>query len=204
MKFILGKKIEMSSVWKEDGKITPVTAIAAGPCFVVATKTKEKDGYAAVQIGSSSGDTNIKKNKPEGGHLKGLPALRFLKEFRVEAVDAWKRGDELKVDQFKPGEKVKVVGQGKGKGFQGVVKRHRFAGHPSTHGHKDQERMPGAISAGGLQHVRKGTRMAGRMGGERVTVHNLEVVKIDAEKNILYLKGAVPGGRNSLLMISGA
>lgn len=192
----------MSNVWKEDGKAVPVTAIAAGPCFVVTTKTKEKDGYTAVEIGLSAGKVKVKRNKPQQGQLKDLPAMASLKEFRVEAVDAWKRGDEIKVDQFQPGDKVKVTGFSKGKGFQGVVKRHRFAGHPSTHGHKDQERMPGAISAGGLQHVRKGTRMAGRMGGDQVTVRNLEVVKIDAEKNILYLKGAVPGGRNSLLMIS--
>lgn len=189
----------MTAVWQDDGKAVPVTVIAAGPCLVVRQKTKEKDGYEAVQLGF---ETAKKKNKPDAGQTKNLPDLKILKEFRINEKISFEKGAELKVDQFVPGDKVKVTGISKGLGFQGVVRRHRFAGHPASHGHEDQERMPGAIGAGGVQHVRKGQRMAGRMGGERTTVRNLKVVKIDSEKNLIYLKGAVPGKRNGLLMIS--
>ncbi|OGL65080.1 50S ribosomal protein L3 [Candidatus Uhrbacteria bacterium RIFCSPLOWO2_01_FULL_47_24] len=197
MKCILGKKLEMTQTWTEKGRVVPITVIEAGPCTVAQIKTKERDGYGAVQFGFG---TKKHLTKPMKGHLKELPALRALREFRGDPGEL-RRGDTLDVSVFSPGDIVKVTGISKGKGFQGVVKRHGFHGHPSTHGHKDQERMPGAIGAGGVQHVRKGQRMAGRMGGERVTVRNLKIVAIDKEKNRLLVKGAVPGARNSLVMI---
>lgn len=201
MKFILGKKIEMSSRFLTDGTVVPVTLVSVPQNVVTAVKDQDRDGYVAVQVGMGS----VKKlSKQETGHLKDLPLLRNLKEFRVTDASAWKRGDELKVEQFKVGEKVDVIGTSKGRGFQGVVKRHHFHGHPPTHGHKDQERMPGSIGAGGVQHVRKGTRMAGRMGTDRVTVKNLEIMEINTEKNTIAVRGAVPGARNGFLMIVGA
>lgn len=199
MKCILGKKIEMSQTWQENGRVVPVTILQIDPCRVTQVKTKEKDGYAAVQFGAG---TVKRLTKPMSGHLRGLPPVRWMREFPLENTDSLKRGDVIEVGVFAPGDKVKVTSVSKGKGFQGVVKRHHFHGHPATHGHKDQLRMPGSIGAGGVQHVRKGQRMAGRMGGEQVTVRNLEVVKVDSKKNLLYLKGAVPGGRNALVMIS--
>ncbi len=198
MKFLLGKKIEMATVWNDAGKAVPITIIEAGPCRVTQMKTIERDGYSAVQIGFGK---KKRLSKPEAGHLKDVPNFSVLKEFRIVPGSDLTRGATLTVAQFQAGQKVHVTGVSKGKGFQGVVKRHHFAGHPATHGHKDQERMPGSIGAGGVQHVRKGMRMAGRMGGERVTVAKLEVVAIDSEKNILHIKGAVPGARNAVLMI---
>lgn len=202
MKFILGKKVEMTQTWTDKGRVVPVTVIEAGPCTVTQIRTKEKDGYSAVQLGSG---VRKKLTKPMRGHLKDLPQLRWLREVRCQVSGVsgpeLKRGDVLDVSQFASGEMVKVTGISKGKGFQGVVKRHHFHGSPATHGHKDQLRMPGAIGAGGVQHVFKGTRMAGRMGGEQVTVRGLKVVAVDKEKNQLLLKGAVPGARGTLLMI---
>lgn len=198
MKFILGKKVEMSQRFRSNGVVVPVTLVKVPKNVVTQIRTKEKDGYVAVQVGAVEGK-NL--SKAERGHLKDLASVRHLQEFRVDAADAWKRGDELLVTQFVPGDSVTVIGTSKGKGFQGVVKRHHFHGHPKSHGHKDQLRMPGSIGAGGVQHVRKGTRMAGRMGDERVTVKNLEVVSVDGEKGLLELKGAVPGARNGLLII---
>mgnify|MGYP001617378764 CR=1 FL=1 len=197
MKYILGKKVEMTQTWTEKGRVVPVTIIEAGPCTVTYVRSQEKDGYSAVQLGFG-----VQKNptKPMKGHLKEFSAMRFLREFRGDIGEA-KRGDVIDVSVFAPGDIVKVTGVSKGKGFQGVVKRHGFHGHPATHGHKDQLRMPGAIGAGGVQHVRKGKRMAGRMGGERSTVSNLKVIAVDKEKNRLLLTGAVPGARNSLVMI---
>jgi len=201
MKFILGKKIEMSSRFLTDGTVVPVTLVSVPQNVITSVKSQDRDGYVAVQVGMGL----VKKlSKQEVGHLKDLPPLRHLREFRVEDASSWKRGDELKVEQFKVGEKVDVIGTSKGRGFQGVVKRHHFHGHPSTHGHKDQERMPGSIGAGGVQHVRKGTRMAGRMGTDRVTIKNLEIVEINTEKNTIAVRGAVPGARNGFLMIVGA
>ncbi|MDO8505493.1 MAG: 50S ribosomal protein L3 [bacterium] len=202
MKYILGRKIEMTQTWTEKGRVVPVTIIEAGPCTVTQIRTKEKDGYTAVQVGF--GARKIKNvSKALKGHYKELIPMRFVKEFRGEAQEGMTRGSQIDVSVFAPGEFVKVTGVSKGQGFQGVVKRHRFHGHPATHGHKDQLRMPGAIGAGGLQHVRKGMRMAGRMGGEQITVSNLEVISVDKEKNRLMLKGAVPGARNSLVTIIG-
>jgi large subunit ribosomal protein L3 len=199
MKFILGKKIEMSQRFLEDGRVVPVTLIKAGPCYVTQVKTKEKDGYEAVQIGFGE---KKKLTKPLLGHLKDLEKFEFLKEFQVENPGQYKRGQEIPVSIFSPGDLVQVTGYSKGRGFAGTMKRHGFHGQPSTHGHKDQARMPGSISAGGVQHVFPGTRMAGRMGGEKVTIKNLKVIEVDEKNNLLVVKGAVPGARNSLLKIS--
>ncbi len=204
MKGIIGKKLEMTQVYGANGSVIPVTAVQAGPCVVVQVKTSEKDGYTAVQLGFGE-KKHIKK--PLIGHLKGAyigkedGGFRILREIRMDSVEGAKRGDAVSMETFSLGEKVDVISNSKGKGFAGVVKRHHFHGHPSTHGHKDQERMPGAIGAGGVQRVFKGLRMAGRMGNERVTVKNLEIIQIDKEKGMLYVKGAVPGARNGLLLI---
>lgn len=199
MKFILGKKIEMTQVWQED-KVVAVTKVQAGPCKVVQVKTEDKDGYKAVQVGF--GDKKEKNiNKPQIGHTKGLGNFRYLREFRAE--DEVKRGDMIDIATFGKGDIVRVTGTSKGKGFQGVVKRWGFAGQVKTHGNKDQLRMPGSIGATGPAHVFKGTRMGGRMGGKQITTTNLEVIDVDVENNILYIKGSVPGARNGLVMIKG-
>jgi large subunit ribosomal protein L3 len=197
MKFILAKKLEMSQVFKADGTVVPVTLVQAGPCIVTQVKAKDKDGYVAVQLGFRS----VKKlNQPELGHLKDLQNMQVLREFRLDDTADFARGKAVEAGIFAAGDVVNVVGTSKGKGFQGVVKRHHFHGHPPTHGHKDQERMPGSIGAGGVQHVMKGRRMGGRMGDETVTVKNLEIVEV-RDGGILAVKGAVPGARNSILEI---
>jgi len=198
MKFIIGTKIEMGQVWNESGERTPVTWIKAEPCQVTQIKTLEKDGYSAVQIGCGEKKRLI---KPLAGHLKDLPKFRYLKEFRVDDLEGFERGKEIMVSIFTPGDKVSVVGTSKGRGFQGVVKRHGFHGSPASHGHKDQLRMPGSIGSTDPAHVFKGTRMAGHMGDSRVTVQNLEVIEVDESGNRIAVKGAVPGSRNSLLEI---
>lgn len=196
MKFILGKKLEMSQVYGADGSVIPVTLVKVGPCYVTNVMTQERNGYEAVQLGFEV----IKKlNKPEEGHLKDLPKLRHIAEFRVEKP-AVQRGDVIEASLFTAGDKVQVMGISKGKGFQGVVKRHGFHGHPTSHGHKDQTRMPGSIGAGGPQHVFKGRRMAGRMGTDQVTVKNLQVIEV-RDGGILAIKGAVPGARNTIVHI---
>lgn len=197
----------MTQVYGANGSVIPVTAVQAGPCVVVQIKTSSKDGYAAIQLGFGE-KKRIKK--PLSGHMKGVfdgksgRGFLALREIRTDADDGVQRGDRVTVETFSVGEKVDVIGWSKGRGFAGVVKRHHFHGHPPTHGHKDQERMPGAIGSGGIQRVFKGLRMAGRMGNERVTVKNLEIVKIDKEKGILYVKGAVSGARNGLVIIQGS
>jgi large subunit ribosomal protein L3 len=203
MKLILGKKLEMSQAFKADGTVIPVTAVLAGTNVITQVKQAEsKDGYNAVQVGFGV-DKKIIKSR--AGHLKGLPSVKTIKEFKVPAVDTatLKRGDEVTVAVFTEGDKVKVTGTSKGKGFQGVVKRHGFHGSPKTHGHKDQVRMPGSIGAGGVQRVFRGKKMGGHMGDEQVTVSGLEVIAIDEAKNLIYIKGALPGARNGLVMIYG-
>jgi len=206
MKFILGKKLEMTQLYDEQGKAYPVTLVEIGPCYVTQVKTAEKDGYAAVQIGC--GQTKDKKMKrPQKGHLKAVQEkngniknLKFLKEFRVENTE-FNSGDEIKADIFKEGDVVRVSGISKGKGFAGVVKRHGFGGGPKTHGQKHSLRKPGSIGATFPERVPKGRRMAGRMGADRVTVEGLKIVKVDAENNILAILGAVPGPKGALLEI---
>jgi large subunit ribosomal protein L3 len=197
-KFILATKVSMSRTFKPDGTSVAVTTLKATPITVTQVKTADKDGYTAVQVGTG---TRRKVSKSVAGHVKPTgKTFRTLKEFRVTGEFAV--GQAIDLTQFAPGDMVNVVGVSKGKGFQGVVKRHGFHGHPSTHGHKDQLRMPGSIGAGGLQHVRKGMRMAGRMGGDRTTVHNLEVVAVAPDKHELVVKGAVPGARNGLVIVT--
>jgi len=201
MKFIIGKKIEMTQIWQED-KVVAVTKIQAGPCKVVQVKTEDKDGYSALQLGF---DEKKKKNikKPQLGHLKDLGNIRYLREFRTEESVPLAQGDSVDVSTFEIGDTVDVIGTSKGKGFQGVVKRHGFKGSKATHGNKDQLRMPGSIGATGPAHVFKGTRMGGRMGTDRVTTKNTEVIKIDIENNIIMIKGSAPGARNGLVMLRG-
>ncbi|MBD3359700.1 MAG: 50S ribosomal protein L3 [Candidatus Buchananbacteria bacterium] len=199
MKFILGKKLEMTQKFKEDGTVIPVTVIQAGPCFITQVRQADKDNYQAVQIGYKEAK---KLNKPQAGHLKNTLKLKYLKEFRLSDDEFdYKKGQEINVSVFLEGDKVKVTGVSKGRGFQGVVKRYGFKGAPKSHGTKDQLRHPGSIGATGPAHVFKGTKMAGRMGGDQVTVANLEVIEVDPEKNLLFIKGAIPGSRNGLLEI---
>ncbi len=212
MKFILGKKIEMTQIFKDSGEAVPVTKIQAGPCAVVQVKSDEKDGYTAIQFGyGEKKEKNI--NKPQLKHMKGAGKgnFRYLREMKMSQMNTnddtngheLKRGDVINVSNFKEGDEVQVTGTSKGKGFQGVVKRHGFHGSLATHGHKDQVRMPGSIGATGPAHVFKGTKMGGHMGNEQVTMKNLEVVKVDADNNILYIKGAIPGARNGLVVVQG-
>lgn len=201
MKVILGKKLQMTQKFLPDGTVVPVTAVQAGPCIITQVKTAEQDGYLAIQLGFGE---KKKVAKPQAGHLKDLPTVAVMREFRLPTADSLgelKRGDTVTVESFAEGDVIMVTGVSKGRGFQGVVKRHGFHGSPKTHGHKDQLRMPGSIGSGGVQHVLKGVRMAGRMGGKQVTVKNLTIAGIDAAKNILYIAGAVPGARNTVLEI---
>ena len=194
----------MTQLYKEDGTVVPVTAVLALPNVVTQVKSADtKDGYNAVQVGFG---VDKKPGKSKSGHLKDLPIVKTVREFRLAGQEAAgvKRGDVITVEVFAEGDAVTVTGQSKGKGFQGVVKRHGFHGQNSSHGHKDQERMPGSIGAGGVQRVFKGRRMAGHMGDEQVTVAGLQIVAVEPEKNILYVKGAVPGARHSLVMIYGS
>lgn len=206
MKNILGKKVGMTQIFDEDGQVVPVTLIEAGPCYVVQKKTPEKDGYNAVQLGF--GEVKEKKlNQPELGHLKkaDVPPLRYLREFRVSDHEGLEVGQVIKADIFEVGDLVDVAGTSKGKGFAGVVKRHSFAGGVKTHGQSDRHRAPGSIGAGTTPgRVFKGSRMAGRMGGDRVTISNLEVMVVDPERNLLAVKGSIPGAKNGLVLVKEA
>lgn len=195
----------MTQIFQEDGIVTPVTLVQAGPVMVTQLKNQARDGYQAIQIGH---DSKKKINKPKAGHLKGLGNFKRLKEIRIKAniakeTEGVKVGDSWDVSVFNVGDKVKVSGISKGKGFQGAVKRHGFAGMPASHGHHHVLRHVGSIGQRFPQHTLKGMRMAGRMGGERVTTWGHKVVAVDKEKNILAIKGAIPGKRGTLLEISG-
>lgn len=197
MKFILGKKLKMSQIFDKDGNVIPVTLIEAGPCFVLQVKKKEKDGYEAVQVGfeklKEKKITKTKRKKP----------FRYLREFRGEGLKIadFKEGQEISISIFKEGDLVEISGISKGKGFAGAVKRWGFAGRPKTHGTKHEEREIGSAGASTPHRVVKGKKMPGRGGGKRITIKNLKIVKVDPEKNLLYVKGAVPGSRGSLLEI---
>lgn len=196
---ILGRKVGMTRHFAENGMVVPVTVIEAGPCFVTQVKSAERDGYAAIQIGF---EETKRLNQPERGHLKDLPQLRYLREVRTDDAGDYERGQRLDVSMFKPGEIVDVIGTSKGKGYAGVMKRHGFGGGPITHGQSDRQRHPGAISSGTTPgNLIKGMRMAGQMGAERVTVQNLRVELVDPERNLLVVRGAVPGAINGLLFI---
>ncbi|MBK6680830.1 MAG: 50S ribosomal protein L3 [Ignavibacteriales bacterium] len=199
---ILGKKIGMSAIFDENGVRIPVTIIEAGPCVIAAVKSIETDGYNAIQLGYGQvREKNL--TKPEIGHFKknNLTPVRHLREFRVDSVAEYKVGDNLDSGIFTVGEKIKVSGKSKGKGFQGVMKRHGFGGvGGTTHGQSDRLRAPGSIGSSSYpSRVFPGMKMAGRMGNDNVSVRNLQVIKIIAEKNIILVKGAVPGATNSIV-----
>lgn len=200
MKFILGTKQSMSQVFTDEG-VVPVTLITAGPIVVTQVKTKEKDGYEAVQVGYG---TRAEKNiaKAQKGHFKELGNFRFVKEFQPKKIEN-KVGDSISLEAFKAGDVVEVSATSKGKGFQGVVKRHGFKGGPRSHGQKHSEREPGSIGGGLRTGPRKGMRMGGRMGSDRVTVKHLKVVQVDLETNTIAVSGAVPGRRGTLVEIKG-
>jgi large subunit ribosomal protein L3 len=200
---IIGRKVGMTQVYAADGRAIPVTVIQAGPCIVVQRKTTQKDGYEAVQLGLVEERKVKKVTKAMAGHYKkaDVPPCRVLRELHVEDKDEVKVGDKVSVDQFAPGDSISVVGTSKGKGFQGVVKRHHFRGGAATHGSMFH-RAPGSIGASAFpSRVIKGMRAGGHMGSDRVTQKNLEVVRVDPENNILVVKGSVPGGGGGYLVI---
>jgi len=208
---ILGKKIGMTQIFDDRGQVIPVTIVEAGPCRVTQVKNKERDGYEAVQIGYQESRS---LSKPELGHQKSLIrtegegkypkqyALKHLREFPDSDIASRTIGEEIKADIFKAGDVVDVTGTSKGKGFAGVVKRYHFRGGPKTHGQSDRVRAPGSIGSGTTPgRVVKGLRMAGHMGQERVTTQNVKIVRVDAEKNLILIKGTVPGVNGGLVMI---
>ncbi len=197
----------MTQIFNEQGKVIPITLIKAGPCRVIQVKTEEKDGYSAVQIGFEA-KKDKHTNKAQQAHFKKAGVkrnYRYLKEFRLEAGFSkdgeFKENNKIDVGIFNPGELVKVSGISKGKGFQGVVKRHGFAGADATHGTKHNERAPGSIGSAFPQRVFKGKKMAGRMGSDRMTIKGLEIAQVDKENNLLAVKGAIPGSRGTLLEV---
>jgi large subunit ribosomal protein L3 len=207
MKFILGRKINMTQIFDENGVVHPATVVEAAPIVVTQVKTAATDGYAAVQVGSGTRRTSL-MNKAMKGHVKELGSFADIREFRFEneadlTVAAKAIGDKIDLTQFKAGDIIEVSAISKGKGFQGVVKRHGFGGGPRTHGQKHSEREPGSIGGGLRNKVPKKMRMAGRMGGDRITVKNLKVLHVDAATNSLYISGAVPGRRGTLVEIIG-
>lgn len=196
---ILGRKLGMAQIFREDGTIVPVTVIEAGPCTVVQVKTEENDGYSVVQLGFS---TRKRVNSPQKGHMKGLGQFRYLREFRVDDISEWEVGKKVGCEIFREGDLVDVSGTSKGRGFAGVMKRHGFHGGPRTHGQSDRARAAGSIGAGtDPGRVVKGKKMAGHMGTSQITVKNLEVVQSDPSRNILMVKGAVPGNEDVLLRV---
>ncbi len=204
MKGIIGRKIGMMEIFDSEGRKIPVTVVRAGPCVVVDKRTRERDGYEALQLGFEQVKPE-KLNRPRRGHFKkaGTPAFRLLREFRVKDAGEWKVGDEIRVTVFSPGDRVAVTGTSRGKGFAGVIKRHGFRRGPMSHGSMYHRRV-GSLGASTFPgRVFKGRGMPGRMGGERVTVRNLEVVRTDEERHLLFLKGSVPGVRGSYLLIRG-
>jgi large subunit ribosomal protein L3 len=207
LKGLIGKKIGMTQIFDENGSAVPVTVIEAGPCYVTQVRAVEKDGYSAIQIGY--GEVKPKRlTAGQLGHLKrdklNLPPLRFLREFRVKGAEVTE-GDKLSVEVFVVGDRVDVVGTSKGKGFQGAVKRYGFRGGPKTHGQSDRHRAPGSHGAGTTPgRVYKGARGPGHMGDERVTSQNLKVVLLDPERNLIGVRGSVPGSRGGLVMIKEA
>jgi large subunit ribosomal protein L3 len=206
MKFTLGIKQNMVQIFDEDGRVHPVTVLSTGPVTITQVKTKEKDGYKAVQVGfGTKSEKNV--NKAQKGHFKDMGNFKFVKEFRLSdsAKDDVKVGDKIDLSQFKVGDSVEISGISKGKGFQGVVKRHGFHGGPRSHGQKHSEREPGSISGGTREggRVPAGMRMAGRMGNDRITVKNVKVIQINPEAGLLLVQGAVPGRRGTLVEVRG-
>lgn len=216
MKALLGYKVGMTQIIQEDGKAVPATIVQAGPCFVTQVKTVDTDGYQAVQIGFGEAKER-RLTRGQLGHLgrlesddkhpqrkadNGIPAVRHLREIRTKTAAEYEVGQSLTVEQFGEGERVDVSGKSKGRGFTGVVKRHGFRGGPKTHGQSDRWRAPGSIGAtSGMSRVIKGMRMAGRSGNQTATSQNIEVVRIDPERNLIAVKGSVPGAKGSLVLI---
>jgi large subunit ribosomal protein L3 len=199
---IIGKKVGMTQIFAPDGTVTPVTVIKAGPCVVVQRKTVSSDGYEAVQLGLVEEKAPRKTNKPMAGHFKkaGIPPTRVLREFRLDGGDA-NVGDKVLVDVFAVNDKVEIIGTSKGRGFAGFIKRHNFGGGRKSHGSMFH-RAPGSIGASAYpSRVIKGTRMAGHMGVERKTIKNLKVVAVNAEENLLLIKGSVPGPNGAIVVI---
>jgi len=196
---IIGRKLGMTQVFGDDGRVDAVTAIEAGPCTVTQVRTAAGEGYNAAQLGFGE----VKKlSSPERGHLKDLGQFKYLREFRLDDVETAEVGQKVDVSLFKSGDLIDVTGVSKGKGFAGVVKRYHFAGGPKTHGQSDRHRAPGSIGATTTPgRVFKGLRMAGHMGNKRVTVSHLQVFQVDPGRNLLLVKGAVPGAKNGLLLI---
>ena len=205
-KGIIGRKLGMTQVFDEAARAIPVTVIEAGPCRIAQVKTLERDGYAAIQLAFDDVPER-KLNKPQLGHLRKAKVgpHRTLVELRIADVSGFEIGQELRADVFEPGERADVVGTSKGKGFAGVYKRHNFGGAPASHGTERKHRTPGAVGACATpSRVFKGQKMPGRLGHERVTVLNLEVVKVDPERNLLLVKGAVPGPNGGLVVVRSA
>jgi large subunit ribosomal protein L3 len=199
---LIGRKLGMTQVFSEKGAVIPVTVIEAGPCPVLQVKTSEKDGYRAVQLGFQEVKEH-RVNKPRRGHLAkhGAKPLRFIREFRLAPGEELQTGDLVTVEGIEAGVRVDVVSTSKGRGFQGVIKRHGFTGGPASHGSKTGD-LPGSVGMSAWpSHVFKGRKLPGQMGNKRVTVSNLEVVRVDAERNLILLRGAVPGGPNSLVCL---
>ena len=195
----LGKKIGMTQIFQEGGLVVPVTVIEAGPCVVTQVKTKETDGYEAVQLGFGE----IKRrNKPMSGHLRRSRLSRYVREVNADDPAEFSVGQTVGVDIFQAGDKIDVIGRSKGRGFAGTMKRHGFAGGPRTHGQSDRARAPGSIGGGTTPgKVYKGMKMSGHMGDRRITVKGLEVVAVDADRNLLMVKGGIPGAPNGLIQI---
>jgi large subunit ribosomal protein L3 len=201
---LIGRKIGMTRIFDEEGVQVPVTVIEAGPCPVVRVKSDESDGYVAVQLGFEAQKPS-RTTRAEMGHAAkaGLDAApRLMREFQVDNGEEYEVGQQLTVELFEPGDRVKVTGRSKGRGFQGVVKRHGFAGRPGSHGHP-MSRTPGSMGPGtDPSRVIKGKKLPGRMGGTRTTIRNLQVVRVDGERNLLFVKGGVPGSRDGFVLIS--
>jgi len=196
---VMGRKLGMTQIFGENGKAEAVTVVEAGPCVVIQVKTEAREGYNAAQLGFGKAK---KLKSPQRGHLKELGEFKYLREFRLDDTEGINVGDSVDVRLFQAGDLVNVTGVSKGKGFAGTVKRYGFAGGPKTHGQSDRHRAPGSIGAGTSPgRVLKGTRMSGHMGNERVTVRKLKVLKTDPERNLLLVRGAVPGAKNGLLLI---
>jgi len=201
MKFIIGKKIEMAQIFDDEGNVIPVTLVMAAPCYVLQKKTKEQDGYLAIQIGCEK----IKKEKKIKKTMKGKE-YQYIREFVIENEEELKKikvGDKIDVSSFEEGDTVKITGISKAKGFQGAVKRWGFSGRNATHGVKHEHRTLGSVGSSFPERVIKGKKMPGRTGGERITIKNLKIAKIDPENNIIAIKGAIPGRKGTLLKIKG-
>ena len=200
---IIGKKIGMTQLFQENGETVAVTAIQAGPSVVTQIKSRDKDGYDAIQVGFV--ENKVKQSQlssPEMGHLRGLENIRYLREFRTDDISSVKRGDKVDIGFLKHGDLINIIGFSKGKGFAGVVKRYHFAGGPKTHGQTDRHRAPGSIGSTTFPgRVLKGKRMAGHMGNRRITARNLEIIQVDPERSLLLVKGAIPGANGGLLVI---